>query len=208
MGRPDTGADTTSNAPKLRLTELLKAGLFRKIGTVTARVTWDQRNWCDIEATTMEHTRYMDLTTHHTDHNGTPYTGTQRIYLMSTRSNLGKGRVLYFRCPFTYEACRVLYRAYSSPSWRSRKGFSWRLYYPMQTMSGFTRHAQREIYLEGKLERMYTKRSTTTYKGIPTRRAQRIAKLEAEYDRLTAAGWSLAHMPIRLRRFIEKGCNA
>lgn len=205
MGRPDTGADTTANAPKLRLTELLRAGLFRKLGTVTARVTWDQHNWCEIEATTMEHTRYMDLTTHHRDGYGTPYTGTQRIYLMSKRSNLGKGRVLYFRCPFKHDACRVLYRAYCSTTWRSRKGFTWRLYYPLQTMSGFTRHAQREIYLEGKLERMYAKRGTTTYKGIPTRRAQRIAELEAEYERLTAAGWDPTNFPLRIRRILEKG---
>jgi hypothetical protein len=205
MGRSDTGADTTSNAPKLRLTELLKAGLFRKIGTVTARVTWDQHNWCEIEATTMAHTRYMDLTTCHRDCYGKPYVGTQRIHLMSKPSNLGKGRVLYFRCPFTYQYCRILYRAYSSPTWRSRKGFSWRLYYPQQTMSGFTRHAQREIYMEGKLERMYAKRGTSTYKGIPTRRAQRIAKLEAEYERLTAAGWDVASFPVRIRRLLERG---
>ncbi len=136
---------------------------------------------------------------------GTPYTGTQRIYLMSKRSNLGKGRVLYFRCPFKYDACRVLYRAYCSTTWRSRKAFTWRLYYPLQTMSGFTRHAQREIYLEGKLERMYAKRGTTTYNGIPTRRAQRIAKLEAEYERLTAAGWHPANFPLRIRRILEMG---
>jgi hypothetical protein len=205
MGRPYTGADTTANAPKLKLSDLLRAGLFRELGTINAKIRWNEDHCCELEAVTLEHTRYVDLTTHHLDPYGTPYTGTQRIYLISKPSNLGRGRVLYFRCPQTHSPCRILYRAYWSNTWRSRNGYHRSLFYPIQTMSGWTRHAQREIYAEAKLERLDAMRTTTTYKGKPTRRAIRTAEMEQERERLCALGWQPANFPPRLRRILEKG---
>ena len=35
--------------------------------------------------------------------------------------------------------------------------------------------------------------------------SQRIAELEAEYERLTAAGWDPTNFPLRIRRILEKG---
>lgn len=207
MGRHYTGADTTANAPKLRLSDLLRAGVFRRQGKASVRITWDKHHWCEMEVVNTGHTRYMDLTTHHLGPYGDPFTGTQRIYLVSKPSNLGKGRVLYFRCPFTHHDCRILYRAYWSETWRSRKGYHRTLFYPIQTMSGWTRHSQREIYAEAKLERLYSKRTTTTYKGRPTRRAIQTAMLEAHAERLAVLGWQPMFMPATIRRAMKKGLD-
>ena len=71
----------------------------------------------------------MDLTTHHVDHTGAPYTGTQRIYyLMSKPSNLGKGAGALLPVSPYLRALRILYRAYRCDTWRSRKGFHRRLF--------------------------------------------------------------------------------
>ena len=72
-------------------------------------------------------------------------------------------------------------------------------------MSGWTRHTQREVYSVAKIERLDGMRATTTYNGIPTRRATRIAQLEKNHQRLCFLGWNPAHFPPSLRRVLEGG---
>src|SRR5690606_5372971 len=58
-----------------------------------------------------------------------------KINLVSVKSNLGKGEILYFECPVTKNRCRILYMAYGSHIWKSRKAYRNRLYYPSQIYS-------------------------------------------------------------------------
>jgi hypothetical protein len=61
---------------------------------------------------------------------GTKHDIRQRFDMVSKPSNLGKGSVLYFRCPRSARLCRGLYRAYHARDFRSRWGFSYRLIIP------------------------------------------------------------------------------
>jgi len=205
MGRSYTGADYTIRPPKLELSYLLKAGLFAPGKTMDAEIKWTTDERVIIKTVNTQDLRYMDLTSHHLDHNYEPRTASQRIYLRAVPSNLGRGEVLYFECPYLHRSCRVLYRAYHSETFRSRGAFHRPIFYPLQYQTRFTRHSQREIYAEAKLDRLLSMRATSTYKGKPTRRALRIAQLEREHARLCELGWHPSKMPYVLRKALEQG---
>lgn len=207
MGRPYTGADTTTSAPRLELPRLLSAGYFIKNAEVSGTWTWSNGDRAEILTHWVGAEVYMDLTTRFEAHTGEMTEERQRIYLMRKPSNLGRGEVLYFRCPFTLRPCRILYRAYHSRTWRSREAFSYRLYYPAQCLSGWTRHMRRESNVEAKLDRLYSKKVRATYGGKPTRRALRIAQLKEEAQRLALLGWHPMYMPTSLRRAMEQGLD-
>jgi len=185
----------------------MKAGYFTKDAEVKGTYGWSNGDRAEIFTKRTATSAYMDIVTHFEDHNGTIQEARQRVDLCRKPSNLGRGEVLYFRCPWTFEPCRVLYRAYHSHTWRSRKGYHRRVLYPAQRLSGWTRHNLRESQVEAKLERLRSMRGTSTYRGTPTRRALRIAELEAKYERLAVAGWHPMFMPVAIRRAIEQGVD-
>lgn len=205
MGRRYTGSDTTAEAPRLELQRMLKVGYFTKGAEVSGTWSWTNGDRAEIVTYRTPSTIHMDIITRWKDYTGQAHEDRQRIYLHAKPSNLGRGEVLYFRCPHTLRPCRILYRAYSSRTWRSREGFSYRLYYPQQTLSGWTRLGQRERDVEAKLERLRAMRWTGTYQGKPTRRAIRIAKLEEHAERLAALAWNPRLLPAAIRRAIEDG---
>lgn len=207
MGRPYTGADTTARAPRLELPCLMKAGYFTKDAEVKGTWRWSNGDHAEIFTKHTPTSAYMDIVTHFEDHAGTMQEARQHVDLCRKPSNLGRGEVLYFRCPWTFTKCRILYRAYHSHNWRSRKGFHRRVLYPSQRMSGWTRHNQRESQVEAKLERLYSMRGTFTYQGTPTRRALRIAELEEQAERLAVLGWHPMLMPVSIRRALEQGVD-
>ncbi len=141
-----------------------------------------------------------------------PYTGKpeeirQRIDLVSKPANLGRGTVLYFRCPSTGRLCRILYRAYHARTFRSRWGFSYRLYYPGQVCGKLDRWNTRYWDVERHLDRTKTKRKAGSYRGKPTKRAERMERLYAELSRTEELRWSPASWPKRIRtsftRFLQ-----
>lgn len=195
MGRHYTGIDYTTTAPRLELSALLRAGYFRDRATCSGAWSWSNGERAEVVTARTGPNAHMDVTTHLSD-GGQVH---ERIYMHGVRSNLGRGWVLYFICPRTGKLCRILYRAYHSTKWRSREGFSYRLYYPQQAESGWGRYLTREGRLSAKLERLYTMRATSTCKGKPTRRALRIARLEDELERIQHAMWNPANMHPLLR---------
>jgi hypothetical protein len=129
----------------------------------------------------------------------------QRIDLVSKPANLGRGRVLYFRCPSTGRLCRILYRAYHARTFRSRWGFSYRLYYPGQVCGKLDRWNTRYWDVERHLDRTKGKRRAGSHKGKPTKRAERRERLLDKSNRTEELRWSPASFPKRLRAVLRTG---
>jgi hypothetical protein len=205
MGRNATGVDFTTSAPRLELSALLKVGYFTKGATCSGGYSWSNGDRAEIFTRYVGSDIYMDLTTHWKDYTGATYKATERVYMARKPSNLGRGEVLYFYCPRTGKPCRILYRAYHSHTWRSRTAFIYRIYYPQQAEPAWGRTLCRENSVERKLDRLYSMRATSTYKGRLTRRALRIAKLENEAERLAVHMWHPASLPPALGRAVLNG---
>jgi len=200
MGRPYTGAATVYSSPRLVLSQLRKAGYFTKNAEVRGGWTWDNGDAVGMVTQWEGSEVYMELTytwTH--PHTGEKVDMRQRIDMVSKPSNLGKGTVLYFRCPATGRLCRVLYRAYHARNFRSRWGFSYRLYYPSQTCGKLNRWDHQYWQAERALNGTKGKRKPGTYRGKPTKRAKRTDWLWKELERTDALRFSPAAWPKRLR---------
>lgn len=100
------------------------------------------------------------------------------IRIVSIPSNLGKGRMYYFICPFTHKWCKYLYMGYGSPYFKSREAYSHRIYYASQLSSRLNK--PNDIYwrLERQLEVLRPLHPKNHYKGTVTKAQQRIARLE------------------------------
>jgi hypothetical protein len=206
MGRPYTGAATVYSSPRLELARLRKAGYFTKDAQVSGSWTWS--NGDAVSITTVNKGAEVHMVLSYTWRD--PYTGKpeeirQRIDLVSKPANLGRGKVLYFRCPSTARLCRILYRAYSARTFRSRWGFSYPLYYPGQVCGKLDRSNTRYWDLERHMEGMKGKRRQGTYRGKPTKRAKRREHLLNECERMDELRWSPASFPKRLRAVLMAG---
>ena len=204
MGRSYTGSSTVYECPRLNLSQLRRAGYFSKDAEVRGAWSWTSGEVVNITTVGKGAEVHMELSYTWTD----PYTGKpeevrQRIDMVRKPSNLGRGTVLYFLCPYTGRPCRILYRAYSARTYRSRWGFSYRLYYPGQVCGKLDRWNTRYWELERHLEGMEQMRSPGTYRGRPTKRAQRWERLLSELDRMELLRWSPASFPKRLRSVLS-----
>lgn len=200
MGRPQTGAATVYSAPRLELSRLQKVGFFTKGAEVNGSWTWSNGDAVQVFTNSQGAEVYMELIytwTHPIER--TKHDIRQRFDMVSKPSNLGKGTVLYFRCPRTYRLCRILYRAYHARDFRSRWGFSYRLYYPSQVCGKMDRWNEAYWNAERHLEAMKGKRMPGTYRGRPTKRANRRERLFEELWRNDELRFSIAAWPKRLQ---------
>ncbi|MBZ0206384.1 MAG: hypothetical protein K8H89_08670 [Flavobacteriales bacterium] len=178
----------------------MRAGYFTKEAEVRGSWSWTNGDTVGIFTKRIGAEVYMVLSYTWTDpRTGKPEDVRQRIDMVSKPSNLGKGTVLYFRCPSTGRACRILYRAYHARTFRSRWGFSYRLYYPSQLCGKLGRWDEVYWNAERHLERGKGKRKPGTYLGKPTKRAKRVERLWEQLERADEIRWSPACWPVRLR---------
>lgn len=111
-----------------------------------------------------------------------------RVPLVRVESNLGKGTVWYFRCPFTQRICRILYLTGKVFTHRSAvKGL-----YTSQTYSKKCRELKRlfDFVVDSRSENDETESvSRQYYNGKPTRKFSQLIKRrqrrEASIDRIT-----------------------
>ena len=100
-----------------------------------------------------------------------------RVLMTSVPSNLNKGDVWYFLCPFTHKRCRILY--FINGYFAHREAFSGCLY-ESQSESGRTRaigKTTRKVCGADKLEKELSKKYFKThYAGRMTKRYFRIIK--------------------------------
>src|SRR5690349_11165343 len=104
------------------------------------------------------------------------------IIIIGMPSNLGKGLVYYFLCPFTHKKCKILYKGYGALHFRSRESYSHRIYYPCQLSSRLDKHNDRYWAIEKKLEGLDKKYTKYHYRGRKTAKKQRIERLEAKLN--------------------------
>jgi hypothetical protein len=206
MGRPYTGAATVYSSPRLELSRLKAAGYFTKDAEVRGSWTWSNGDVVSITTLNKGGEVHMVLSYIWMD----PWTGKpeeirQRIDLVRKPANLGRGRVLYFSCPSTGRLCRILYRAYHARTFRSRWGFSYRLYYPGQVCGKLDRCNTRYWDIERHMDGMKGKRKAGTYRGKITKRAKRREHLLSEWKRMDELRFSLASWPKRLQAALIEG---
>lgn len=127
------------------------------------------------------------------------------IYIEAVPSNLGKGNVLYFICPASGKRCRILYKAYGCPIWKSRQSYYNRIYYPTQQSSKLVYANNRYWQLDEQIEKLKGKRGPGTYRGKPTKRAERLKRLELEQWEYDYRRWMPESYPLRLRKALFSG---
>lgn len=195
MGRSWTGVAVTDNVLRIDIRKMVRSKSitkgYHKSGTLSWTSGSGNKNSVQYETYYIDDIRYMTLFYTETNrHTGNKVRHEERIVIDAIPSNLGKGEVLYFLCPQTNERCRILYLAYGSNIFKSRKAYSQRIYYPIQISSKKFMFFKRCFSVEDHLEELYKLRNTNYYRGRLTRRRKRINKLErkqqeAEYMNLT-----------------------
>jgi len=197
MGRYSTGVAVTDNILRIDIRQLVRIGTIVKGYSKSGTLSWTkgsgEKSSVHYESYYIGDIRCLNLSYTHTDY----YTGQkvhheERIVLDAIPSNLGegKGEVLYFLCPESWNRCRILYYAYGSNVFKCRKAYRQRIYYPQQISSKNLRFLKRVFAVEDRLEELYKLRETNYYRGRLTRRRKRINRLiqkqqEAEYMSLT-----------------------
>lgn len=114
MGRSTTTAQTVESACKLDLRIMLKDGSIQKNQFVSGTISWERGGTISFESKLYENEKYLRVMYITTDRQGNKTNYDYKIQLVSVPSNLGKGQVLYFRCPRTGKRARVLYSTYGN----------------------------------------------------------------------------------------------
>lgn len=204
MGRRYTGADYTTSAYQLDAGHLRRSGIVVPGKTVQATMTWPDGAQLQVESTWTDQEQSLSLQARMEGGYGEEQTWTQRIQLRTFPSNIGQGELLSFVCPRSGKGARKLYRAYYSQGFYGREAFFRRVYYPLQASSWMKLPDRRHLSTESKLEKLQAMRRTTTYRGQPTRRAVRIAKLQEELYQLEELRWSPEYIPKSLRGLLSQ----
>lgn len=212
MGRHSTGAITTGEALRLELSYLIKQGYFQRGKHVGGSLIWSNQ-WYDNVASIHLYSKYpengpieLSLIYQTTDRQtGETSQHNDLIYLEAVPSNLGKGEVLYFLCPQTGQRCRILYRCYNSPIWKSRTAYQSRIYYTSQQSSKREYPNNRYWQLDKQIEKLGGKRNPGTYRGKPTKRAKRMEQLIFFQRIADHARWQPEAMTLGLRRAFYGG---
>lgn len=108
-----------------------------------------------------------------------------KIFIVELLSNLGKGTVLYFRCPESGKRSRVLFSAYGEPRFLNREyyitKYGLRLWYGSQKTSKRDYHNTRYFDLERKVnhlaDELNQKHRNTHYRGQLTKDQRRLSDL-------------------------------
>ncbi len=191
MGRDSTGAQTVNSIQRLEISKLKAMGYFdffkRGHGSHTQRMSWSDGSVIGIETHHTQDGSYLILNYNVIDNRtGTKTAMNYKVQIEFKPSNLGKGSVLYFRCPVSKKRCRILYRAYGSQHFKAREAYQNRLYYTAQTSSKKYQIIDRFTNVRDKVEKIWEskKRKQTTFRGKPTKQAIRKKKLENRYFEL------------------------
>ncbi len=159
------------NISKLKEWGYLQPGQF-KAGTLTWKRNGNITGSVSIQGRISNEKQYIELEY--------KYRGEPRKYkvqLVSTPSNLGKGKVWYFLCPKTLKRCRVLYSI--GGYFFHREAFKGCLY-ESQTHNKKYRQLDKTFGAYFRAERyydqIYRKHFKKTYAGKPTRKYLKLSK--------------------------------
>jgi hypothetical protein len=127
MGRPSTGAWTVYESLRIELTYLLKHNYFRKGRIASGNLDWSNQHGKKLGSIgliccygSLDTEKFIVLKYTVTDRSGKKTALNYRVWLIEVDSNLGKGKVLYFKCPRLGQALQNIYKAYDSDIFKSR----------------------------------------------------------------------------------------
>ncbi len=191
MGRPSTGAYTTSECRKLDLRLMLKGGEIVKGKNITGTINWTDESSAGFESRYTEDEKYFRIYYTITKRNGEKFELDYKIQLVTVPSNLGKGEILFFICPESYKRARVLYMAYGNLKYTHRnwyyERYRLRLYYDVQQSSKRGYHNSRYFAYKKQVdtledELIFSKNRKSTYKGKVTKPFQKLYHLKNKMD--------------------------
>jgi len=195
MGRNRSGI-TTKEVLRIELTKLLKSGFLKKGAISSSIFEWTNGSRISIKCHYTDEKQYLRLRYVFTSWKGEETDYDYKIQLTFVPSNLGKGKVPYFVCPENGSRCRILYKAYGSPIWKSRGAYNKTIFYASQTSSKLSKMNDKYWQLEREIEAIYKDtRYQTHYKGNPTRRYKRYLRLLEEQEKADFLRWSPQYMP-------------
>lgn len=185
MGRWSTGAVTVNQCLQINVKNFTK-GISKSFHSSNGTINWSTGASLSFAVTKNNYGLSLVLEyskTFEGEKKNINYT----IQIETVPSNLGKGQVYYFVCPFTFKRCRIIYMGYGSQYFKSRKAYRHRLYYPSQLSSHLDSYNNRYWSLESTLEKLYTKHPKRHYKGKITHAQKRIRDLQNKrhyYDQM------------------------
>lgn len=180
MGRKSTFAISTGEAQRLEINQLLKQRYFIKGCKVSGLISWNNGSRIGYEAEISSLNQEIRLDYFNTDSSGVKTDLDYKIQLTSIPSNLGKGEIWYFICPFTGRKAKILYKVYGSLHFKSRKAYKKRIYYSSQLFSKLYFHDGSYLEIEKKLEKIKPFTRRKVYQGKETKIRKRIRNLEAK----------------------------
>lgn len=202
MGRERTGT-TTGEALRIKLCYLLKEGFISKDKVFFGEFSWTNGSSIGIECHYTNEEQYIRLFYVYTDWRGEKKDYDYKVPLTFVPSNLGKGEVPYFVCPVSGSRCRILYKAYGSPIWKSRDAYRNTIFYPSQVSSKIYKYCDEYWRLDRQIKKLEEEtRNQTNYNGKPTRRFKRLERLREKQRRADHLRFTRANMPKKLRDFM------
>jgi len=168
----------------LSITDLKKMSYFIQNKTIGGTINWkrggENTGSIGVKVTMNENDIYIDLnyTCNKQDYN-------YRVFVVSVKSNLNKGEILYFKCKFTGMRCRKLFLIRGKFQHRTaiKTGM-----YSTQTKSKKWRQIERvfgsyfdndKIYAE-----LYGKHFRKSYNGKPTKKYLKLLKKLKQVDKV------------------------
>lgn len=189
MGRYSTGISTINGSRKLDLRWMLKNKYFIKNKKISGLLEWEDGGMAEFESLVTNDECYLRLIYAIVDNNGNRFDYDYVIELVSVTSNLGKGDVLYFLCPESFERARVLYMAYGVHKYIHRNcylsNYGVRLYYDSQARSKEDYHNTMYFNYRNKVKALEesligVKHRKTHYRGKPIKEMVKLEKLRAK----------------------------
>lgn len=201
MGRKSTGAITTGESQKLEINTLLKKGYFKNGCHLSGTITWTDGNSIGYEAELTETRQEIKLNYWNKRYSGERNDLEYTIHLVSVPSNLGRGKIWYFICPFTGMKVKILYKVYGSLYFKSRKAYKTRIYYLSQISSKFDFNNNIYWEIEHKLEKLCPLIRKEHYQGKETRLLGRIRRLKVKHEFHDNLRWF--SMPKSIRKMMK-----
>jgi len=177
MPKPHTFPTLYDEVKTVSITLLSKHGYLKPNQWQSGTVSWSRdgsrTGSISIRVNTQPASPYLEL-----DYKCNEAPINYRVQLISAPSNLGKGLVWYFVCPYTGKRCRKLYLA--DTYFRHRSAFSGCMY-EKQTHSKKYRNLDKTLgtyfRIDQLFEQLYEKHFKKQYAGKPTKKYLKIVKL-------------------------------
>lgn len=192
---------TTNQTPRIKLSMLLKLGFIQKGKISEGSYSWTDGSSIALVCHYTDKEQYIRLIYILNSWSSEKSEYDYKIHLTFVPSNLGRGNIPYFVCPETGNRCRILYRVYGSPIWKSREAYNTNIYYPTQTSSKLSKYNDEYWLLDKQIKYLKKgKRNQTHYNGKPTRRYIRMKRLINKQKKADYLRWLPEYMPISVRK--------